>query len=153
MKCLKQQNENHRDDARRCCKEWLEITSLEHKEALTEEEKLKLEELKTRFNLLITKCVPYWGCSAQPGSMYYLQKLNHDLFGIVNHGSGASTVFLFNHTIFYLTEYISRLSSWVKRVHLFLDNTASTNNNYFLMGWAYEMVQQQRVHFSVYRFK
>ena len=173
VKCLKQQNENHRDDAkkshehytevtRRCCKEWLEITSLEHKEALTEEEKLKLEELKTRFNLVIAadyqmcKLVPYWGCSAQPGSTYYLQKLNHDIFGIVNHSSGASTVYLFDervgpkntdHTISYLTDYISRLPSWVKRVHLFLDNTASTNKNYFLMGWAYEMVQQQRVHF------
>ena len=91
--------------------------------------------------------------SAQPGSTYYLQKLNHDVFGIVNHGSGSSTVYLFDervgpkntdHTTSYLTDFISKLPSWVRRIHLFLDNTASTKKNSYLMGWAYEMVQHKR---------
>ena len=102
------------------------------------------------------KLVPYWGCSAQLESTYYLQNLNHDVFGIVNHGSGSSAVYLFdervgpkntNHTISYLTDFISKLPSWVWRVHLFLDNTASTNKKNFLMGWAQEMVQQKRLDF------
>lgn len=102
------------------------------------------------------KLVPYWGLSAQHGSTYYLQKLNHDIFGIVNHGSNASTVCLFDervgpkntdHTLSYLTDFTSKLPNWIWRIHLFLDNMASTNKNFFMMGWAYEMVQQKRLDF------
>ena len=150
-----------------CSKVCLEITSLQQKESLTEEEIVKLDQLKSRFNMVVSadyqmcKLVPYCGCSAQPGSTYYLQKLNHDVFGIVNHGSGSSVVYLFDervgpkntdHTISYLTDFISKLPSWVRRVHLFLDNTASTNKTFFLMGWAQEMVQQKRLDFFVCRF-
>ena len=39
------------------------------------------------------------------------------------------------------------LPSWVRHIHIFLDNTASTNKNFFLTGWAHEMVQQKRVDF------
>ena len=116
IKCLKQNNENHRDEAQKsrkyyteatkcCTKEWLDITSLEQKEILTEEEKVKLDKLKTTFNVVLCadyqmcKLVPYWGCSAQPGSTYYLQKLNHDVFGIVNHSSCSSTVYLFDERV------------------------------------------------------
>ena len=89
------------------------------------------------------KLVPYWGLSAQPGSMYYLQKQNHDVFGIVNHAQKVSTVYLFDervghkktdHTICYLTDYLAKLPSWISRVHLFLDNTSSTNKNCYLMA-------------------
>ena len=104
---------------------------------------MKLAQQKARFDLVLCadyqmcKLVSYWGCSAEPGSTFYLQKLNHDIFGIVNHGSGCSTVYLFgervgpkntDHTILsYLTDYISKVPSSVRRVHVFLDNTASTN--------------------------
>lgn len=79
-----------------------------------------------------------------------------DIFCIVNHGSGGSTVYLFDervgpknidHTISYFNNYISKLPSWVWRVYLFLDNTASTSKNYFLMSWAAELVQQKRLNF------
>ncbi len=85
------------------------------------------------------KLVPYWGLSAQPGSKYYLQKLNHDIFGSVTHALDLSTVYLFDemvgpkntdHTdVSYLTDYFSELPDWIHRVHLFLDNTSSTNKN------------------------
>ena len=64
------------------------------------------------------KLVPYWGLSPQPGSTYYLQKLNHDIFGIVNHAQNSSSVYLFDervgpkntdHTISYLCDYFSKL--------------------------------------------
>ena len=69
--------------------------------------------------------------SAQPGSTYYLQKLNHDVFGIVNHGSKTSTIYLFDervgpkttdHTLSYLSDFILNLPDWVRRIHLFLDS-------------------------------
>ena len=81
------------------------------------------------------KLVPYWGMSAQPGSTYYLQKLNHDIFGIVNHSTNAAAVYLFDekvgpkntdHTVSYLFHYFNTFPDWVRRIHLFLDNTCST---------------------------
>ena len=131
--------------------------SLEQKAEVTDEEKGTLLGLKNKFNLVIfadyqmAKLVPYWGSSAQPGSTFYLQNLSDDVFGIVNHGSGSSTVYLFDeraglkntaHTISYLTNYISKLPEWIQCVHLFLDNTCSTNKNYYMMSWSYETVQQ-----------
>ena len=100
------------------------------------------------------KLVPYWGLSPQPGSTYYLQKLNHNVFGIVNHATTKSAVYLCDerygpkntdHTISYVTHYLGGLSTFVRRLHLFLDNTSSTNKNWYTM--ALEMVQQGRMDF------
>ena len=94
--------------------------------------------------------------SDQPGSTYYLQKLNHNLFGIVNHANNTSAVYLFDetvgpkntdHTLSFLLHYIHLLPSWVKCVHLFLDNTSSTNKNFYTMAWAMELIQQDVLHF------
>lgn len=169
---LKQTLENHRKEAQeshkyyteviaRCSSEWKEIAKLEEKSTLSEEEKVRLGYLKNSFNLVVAadyqmcKLVPYWGLSAQPGSTYYLQKLNHDVFGIVNHAQNSSSVYLFDervgpkntdHTISYLCDYFSKLP-WIRRVHLFLDNTSSTNKNCYMMAWAYEMIQHRKLSF------
>lgn len=98
--------------------------------------------------------MPYWGCSALPGSTYYLQKLNHDIFGIVNHGSKLSTVYLFDeqvgpkntdHTPSYLTHFASKvlivsISFWI------------TLLVHFMMGWAYEIVQQNWLNYIRFSF-
>jgi len=56
--------------------------------------------------------------SDQPGSTYYLQKMNHDLFNIVNHADNSSAVYLFDetvgpkntdHMLSFLTHYIRAL--------------------------------------------
>ena len=33
----------------------------------------------------MTKLIPFWRDTAQPAIMYYLRKVSHDLFGIVDH--------------------------------------------------------------------
>ena len=110
LKQLKADHEGHRLNAQQSheyytevsSEEWATITSLEQKAELTDEEKETLFGLRNRFNLVLcadyqmAKLVPFWGLSAQPGSTYYLQKLNHDVFGIVNHGSASSCVYLFD---------------------------------------------------------
>lgn len=173
LKQLQDQHEDHKtiaqeghtyhlDLLKRCSEQWDKITSLAQKEMLTKEEEQTLCDLKNQFTVVLcadhqmAKLVPYWGMSAQPGSTYYLQKLSNDLFGIVDHSSGSSTVYMFDeragpkntdHTISYLTNFISTLPVWVRRVHIFLDNTCSTNKNYFLMAWAHEMVLQDQLNF------
>ena len=146
----------------RCTSEWEEICKLEETTALCGDEKEKLGGMKNKFNLVLCtdyqqcKLVPYWGMSPQPGSTYYLQKLNHDVFGIVNHGPNSSAIYLFNetvgpkntdHTISYITHFLATLPTWIKRIHLFLDNASSTNKNFYTMAWALEMVQQKRLEF------
>ena len=110
-----------------------------------------LETVKHNFTLVLSadyqmqKLVPYWGFSPQPGSTYYLQKLSHDILGIVNHSTGKTQLYIFNetvgpkntdHTVSYLQHYIcqsGKVPSWVRRVHLYLDNTGSTNKNAYFM--------------------
>ena len=74
----------------------------------------------------------------------------------MNHAQNTDTVYLFDervgpkntdHTISYLYGYLSKLPSWISRVHLFLDNTSSTNKNCYFMAWAYEMIQQEKLSF------
>ena len=173
MTALKQSLERHRQESegahkyfmditKKCSKEWAEIVELEGRlPELTGDEE-KLEVMKHKFNLVLAadyqmgKLVPYWGQSPQPGSTYYQQKLNHDVFGIVNHATGSSAVYVFDervgpkttdHTVSYITHYLGTLPDWLRRIHLFLDNTCSTNKNFYLMAWAMELVQQGKVDF------
>ena len=43
----------------------------------------------------MTKLVPHWGFSPQPGSTYYFHKLSHDILGIVNHSDKTSCIYIF----------------------------------------------------------
>ena len=49
--------------------------------------------------LVLTKLIPSWGRTEQPGSTYYLQKVSHDVFGIVDHSVQKSTVYIFDERI------------------------------------------------------
>ena len=99
----------------------------------------------------MSKLVPYWGLSPQPGSTYYLQKLANGILEIIEHREGNRTVYIFDkrwgpkntdHTVLYLTQFMKNcFPMWLKRVHLFLNNACSTNKNAFLMSWAMELVQ------------
>ena len=170
---MKRSLEIHREEAKgaheyyqkvtvQCADEWKEILDLVEKPCLTETESTELATLKHKFNLVLSadyqmgKLVPYWGESPQPGSTYYFQKLNHDVFGIVNHASNKAAVYLFDerigpkntyHTLSYLTHYLTGLPDFVRRLHLFLDNASSTNKNCFTMAWAMEMIQQGNLDF------
>ncbi len=114
---------------------------------------------KKEFTLVLSadyqmqKLVPYWGCSPQPGSMYYLQKLSNDIFGIVDHRTQTCMLYVFDetvgpkntdHTVSYTNHYIcesGQVPTWVKNIHIFLDNTVSTNKNAFFMAWMLEQVK------------
>lgn len=121
----------------------------------------RLEQLKHCFTLTISadyqmqKLVPYWGSSPQPGSTYYFQKLSYDLFRIVDQRDESSAVYTFNkrvgsktadHTISYILHYlksVSKVPSWVTRLHVLLDNAGSTNKNQFLLSSCMEPLQHR----------
>ena len=45
------------------------------------------------------KLIPYWGLSPPPGSTYYLQKLSHDVFGIISHSDETTMLYIFDETV------------------------------------------------------
>ena len=153
-------HQSHQETTKRCCEQWQSIQSMEALPSLTDDQMEELDKLKQKFTLTLSadyqmsKLVPSWGLSPQPGSTYYLQKLSHDIFGIVNHATGHSAIYIFDercgpkntdHTISYIYHYLSTLPSWIRRVHLYLDNAGSTNKNAFMMAFCLEMVQHGKL--------
>lgn len=174
VKELEGQHEEHRKKAELSHEDYIQVTKqckdqMEKNNTLqastSNEEDEELMQLKGRFTLVLSadfqmsKLLPSWGISPQPGSTYYLQKLSHDIFGIVNHSNGKSAIYIFDeccgpkntdHTVSYLTHFLcesGEVPSWVKRVHIYLDNASSTNKNYYMMGWANEMIKEGKFNF------
>jgi hypothetical protein len=100
----------------------------------------------------MSKLLPYWGHSAQPSSKYYLQKVSYDIYAVVDHRQDQGHLYLLNetigaknidHTFSYLIQYLKssgKVPSWVKRVHIFMDNAGSTNKDQYMMAAAFEIV-------------
>ena len=99
----------------------------------------------------------------KPGSTYYLQKVSHDILGIVDHSENKSTVYVFDerigpkntdHTVSFLTNFwhsVTQRHPWIHRLANFLDNATSTNKNKYLFSWAMEMVstgELEHIHIS-----
>ena len=110
----------HKERVESCQKTWREIKELEDKSILTETECTQLSTLKHTFALTLScdyqmgKLIPFGVFSAQPGTTYYLQKLSHDIFGLVNHPTNEASVYMFNecigpkNTLSYITNYITK---------------------------------------------
>ena len=153
--------EHYRFTTEQCARDWKAIVDLSAKDSLNEDEIAQLERRKASFVLVLsadyqmTKLIPQWGVTAQPGISYYLRKVSHDLFGIIDHRDGTNFVPVFSelvgpkntdHTVSLLLHYLCHsglVPSWIKRVCIFLDNASSTNKNRYLLGWAMELVQHQ----------
>ena len=104
-----------------------------------------------------SKLIPHWGRTEQPGSTYYLQKVSHDIFGLVDHRNDSKAITICNetvgpknidHTISFLSQYMDKITSefpWIKRICIFLDNAGNTNKNRFLFAWGMEVVGNRKV--------
>ena len=178
---INEQSKTHREQAQqshdyykevtsRCHEEWKEICRLETKQNRSDDETQTLETLRHSFTAVLScdfqmqKLIPYWGLSPQPGSTYYFQKLSHDILGIVDHRENQSMLYIFDetvgpkntdHTISLLMDYVrnsTAFPSWIKRLHIFLDNTGSTNKNAYFMGWGMEIIQQKCVDYLRFSF-
>lgn len=147
--------EHYRFTVEKCGKDWTAINDLNAS--------ARLNQLEESFELVLsadyqmTKLIPHWGYSDQPGISYYLRKVSHDLFGIVDHRDESKYVAIFDeqvgpknsdHTVSILRHYIrnsGRVPNWIRRVCIFLDNATSTNKNRYVIGWAMELVQQKEL--------
>ena len=147
--------EHYEFTVEQCEKNWKAILELISNDTLDVAEEKELEKRQASFMLVLsadyqmTKLIPHWGNTAQPGISYYLRKY---LFGIVDHRDGSKFVAVFDervgpkntdHTVSLLFDYLCHsglVPSWVKRVCIFLDAT-STNKNRYLLGWSMELVQ------------
>eukprot|EP00475_Leptophrys_vorax_P037503 TRINITY_DN6476_c0_g1_i2.p1 TRINITY_DN6476_c0_g1~~TRINITY_DN6476_c0_g1_i2.p1 ORF type:complete len:527 (+),score=129.96 TRINITY_DN6476_c0_g1_i2:456-2036(+) len=126
---------------------------------IAEQDRLKEEfVLVLSADFQMSKNLPFFGESPQPGSSYYLQKLTHDLFGIVCHHDVVDNhnyVYLCDelaggpknsdHTITFLhsflfDDFLQRFS-WIRKVCIFLDNSRITKAQY-LINWGAEVVSR-----------
>ena len=156
---------HYRDVTLNCKDEWNTICRLQNTTQRSTSEMQQLEEATNTFCLVLSadyqqsKLVPHWDATAQPGLSYYLQKVSHDILGIVDHRNEKATIYIFDerfgpkstdHTISFLDSYITQIQiahPWMKRFCIFLDNAASTNKNKFMLSWCYEMVSQRKADF------
>jgi len=99
-----------------------------------------------------SELTPHQGASAQPSETYYLRKLSHNIFGIIDHTLLKNAVYVFDEriagsekadtTISLVDHYIQQnLPPWARHICLFSDNGA-TNKNQFIIQWATELVER-----------
>ena len=117
--------EYYKTATNKCKQQWNKIVQLtsQSQRALTRSEKEELASTKHCFTATISadfqqsKLIPSWGKSEQPGSTYYLQKVSHDLFGIVDHSTDDSVMYIFDerigpkntdHTISFLMLFLAK---------------------------------------------
>ena len=144
----------------KCSEDWKAIVQLQSKDShtLTDSERAKLDKLKRNFTLVLScdyqmsKLIPQWGRTEQPGQTYYLMKVSHDIFGIVDHRGNTKSAYIFSeeigpkntdHTISFLVNHIQKVHQdypWIKRLCIFMDNAGSTNKNRFMFAWTMDAI-------------
>lgn len=124
----------------------------------SKKDKTELRELKGQITFSLSldwqqsKLTPHWGFSAQPSETYYLRKLSHNIFGIVDHTLAKNAVYVLDEraggpknadiTISLVDHYLHQnIPSWARHICLFMDNGA-TNKNQFMIQWAMELVER-----------
>ena len=127
------------------------LEELRKRESKSKEEKVQLQELTGQITFTLSldyqqsKLTPHWGFSAQPSETYYLRKLSHNIFGIVDHTLAKNAVYVLDEraggaknadiTISSIDHYIhQQIPSWARHLCLFMDNGA-TNKNQFMIQW------------------
>ena len=118
--------EYHTEMMKKCKDDWKEICQLTEQEHTSPAVVQQLAVARHKFTLVLSadyqqsKLIPYWGKSEQAGSTYYLQKVSHDIFGMVDHRSTVDTNFVTifderlgpkntDHTLSFLSKHLDKL--------------------------------------------
>jgi hypothetical protein len=149
---------HYRQKVDECYSLYNDIKELEQKKRKTGQEKKELNELTEKIFYTLSldyqqsKLTPHWGFSPQPGETYYLRKLSHNIFGIVDHATDKNYVYVLderiagakngNMTVSLVNRYVAKtIPHWVQHLCIFMDNGA-TNKNQFMIQWAMELVER-----------
>ena len=108
---------------------------------------------------MMSKNLPYWGDSAQPGKSYYMMKLVCDVFGIVDHSTDSNYTYICDelaagskssdHTLTFLNHFVeTHIEKWVTQLCLCLDNARICKNQYILAG-LWKCLLKSGLHLSV----
>ena len=165
--------EYHTNMIKKCKDGWKEISQLSQEQNPSPEVVSQLAVARHKFTLVLSadyqqsKLIPYWGKTEQAGTTYYLQKVSHDIFGVVDHrstGVDANFITIFDerlgpkntdHTISFLSSHLEKLAAdipWLRRVCIFLDNAGNTNKNRYLFSWGMEMVESHKLDYLRFCF-
>jgi hypothetical protein len=144
---------------------YLSIQKLQQRKDRTKEDRVQLQKFMDEITFTLSldyqqsKLTPHWGFSAQPGDTYYLRKLSHHIFGIVDHAVAKNTVYVTDEricakngdlTISLMDHYIqNKIPPWVRHLCLYMDN-GPTNKNQFMIQYGIELVQHK--HFDTVKF-
>ena len=90
----------------KCKQQWKKIVQLTDQRLLSRSEEEELVSIRHCSTATISadfqqsKLILSWGNTEQAGSTYYLQKVSHDLFGIiVDHSTDDSAMYIFDEHI------------------------------------------------------
>ena len=163
--------EYYSEMTQKCSDGWKEISQLSQERSPSPEVVSQLTVAQHKFTLVLSadyqqsKLIPHWGRTEQAGSTYYLQKVSHDIFGLVDHrDSDRNFITIFDerigpkntdHTISFLSKYLEKVAAeipWMRRVCIFLDNAGNTNKNRFLFSWGMEMVKNLKLDYIRFCF-
>lgn len=144
---------------------YLSIQELQQRKDRIKEDRVQLQKFMDEITFTLSldyqqsKLTPHWGFSAQPGDTYYLRKLSHHIFGIVDHAVAKNTVYVTDEricakngdlTISLMDHYIqNKIPPWVRHLCLYMDN-GPTNKNQFMIQYGIELVQHK--HFDTVKF-
>ena len=115
----KEAHEYYQKVVKQCSKDWERIAQLSDKPNLQQNEQTELETLKHKFNLVVS-------------ADYQMGTTNKSAVYLFDERIGPKNT---DHTVSYLTHYLTSLPDFVRRLHL-LDNASSTNKKCFTMAWA-----------------
>ena len=102
----------------------------------------------------MSKWVPYWGYSARLGVHIISRNLVMTFLELLILQKNVLQFIWWtqwtkntDYTFSFLTDFLGMLPTCICCVHIFMDNTSSTNKNCLMMSWACEMVQQRKIEF------
>jgi hypothetical protein len=139
---------------------YLHIQQIQEKKRRTGEDERQLQKLMDEITFTLSldyqqsKLIPHWGNTSQPGETYYLRKLSHNIFGIIDHALAENTVYVLDEracgtknadlTISLVDHYIhQKIPPWVRHLCLYMDN-GPTNKNQYMVQYGMELVQHHK---------
>lgn len=147
---------HYRQRTRQSRSSYGEMRGIQCKENQSIEDMRRLEKMENEMTFTLSsdfqqsKLIPHWGNTLQPGETYYLRKLAHNIFAIINHTVAEKTVYVSDEracatknvdlTISLIDHYIQdKVPDWIRHLCLYMDN-GPTNKNQYMIQYGMELV-------------